>query len=435
MNYLHFMRHFITVFIFYLSNLTTIGQSKTDPLLKEIFFAEKDSLFQAVINNPETYRHQIIYTQINRDKNNVPSFRNYYFNYDSLRYFNPASTVKMPLAFLSLEKLNQLKQKGVDMHTVMQFDSGYSRQTILFKDSTSENGLPSIDQFIRKAFLVSDNDAYNRMYEFVGQQTINRRMREMGYPDLRITRRFMRMNLDENRHTNPIRFTKENGSLIYLQPMAYNPDSFDFSHINKMGKGYMNAQDSLVNEPIDFTMANNVTVYHLQQLLQSVMFPNSVLPKRRFHLEKKDYDFLYRYLSQYPSETDYPKYDTALYYESYVKFFFRQGNHHMPANVRVFNKVGWAYGCLTDVSYVADFKNKVEFMLTATIYVNSDGILNDDKYDYDNIGYPFLYKLGQCIYKYELKRPRIYKPDLSRFNLKYQKRKEDGRMAIKEIDN
>jgi hypothetical protein len=27
-------------------------------------------------------------------------------------------------------------------------------------------------------------------------------------------------------------------------------------------------------------------------------------------------------------------------------------------------------------------------MLTATIYVNSDGVMNDDKYDYDNIGYP-----------------------------------------------
>jgi hypothetical protein len=38
----------------------------------------------------------------------------------------------------------------------------------------------------------------------------------------------------------------------------------------------------------------------------------------------------------------------------------------MPEQVRVFNKVGWAYGFLTDISYVADFKNDIEFMLTAT---------------------------------------------------------------------
>jgi hypothetical protein len=429
------MRLYTIIFVLLIASVSSIAQPRTDKLLKDILGAEKDSLFQSVIQHPEIYRYQIIYTQINRNKNNVPFFTNYYFNYDSLQYFNPASTVKMPLAFLSLEKLNGLKQKGIDMFTPMQYDSGYSRQTILHKDSTAENGLPSIAQFIRKAFLVSDNDAYTRMYEFVGQQTTNRRLHEIGYPDMRITRRFMRMNADENRHTNPIRFIKPDGSLIYFQPPAYNTDSFDFSHINKMGKAYMNAQDSLITEPIDFTMANNVTVYHLQQLLQSVLFRNSVPANRRFHLEKADYDFLYRYLSQYPSETDYPKYDTGLYYDSYVKFFFKQGSHTVPNHIRVFNKVGWAYGCLTDVSYVVDFKNKVEFMLTATIYVNSDGVMNDDKYDYDNIGYPFLYKLGQCVYSYELKRIRKYKPDLSKFIINYEKRKEDGRPALKEIDN
>jgi len=429
------MRQYSIFLALFICSLSNTAQPRTDELLKGVFATEKDSLFQSVIQHPEIYRYQIIYTQINRDKNSVPSITNYYFNYDSLQYFNPASTVKMPLAFLALEKLNTLKNKGIDKFTPMQYDSGYSRQTVLYKDSTAENGLPSIAQFIRKAFLVSDNDAYTRMYEFVGQQTTNRRLHEMGYPDMRITRRFMRMNADENRHTNPIRFIKSDGSLIYLQPPAYNTDSFDFSHINKMGKAYMNAQDSLINEPIDFTTANNVTVFHLQQLLQSVLFPNSVPANRRFELEKADYDFLYRYLSQYPAETDYPKYDTGLYYDSYVKFFFKQGSHSIPNYIRVFNKVGWAYGCLTDVSYVADFKNKVEFMLTATIYVNSDGVMNDNKYDYDNIGYPFLYKLGQCIYNYELKRERKYKPDLSKFNIHYEKRKDDSRPAIKEIDN
>ncbi|TMI61780.1 MAG: serine hydrolase [Bacteroidetes bacterium] len=411
------------------------AQPKTDALLKNILAAEPDSLLQSVLKNPDIYRYQIIYTEINRDKKNKPSFKNYYYNYDSLQYFNPASTVKMPLAFLSLEKINLLKNAGVNKYTAMRFDSGYSKQTVLYKDSTAKNGLPSIAQFIRKAFLVSDNDAYNRMYEFIGQETINRRLNNMGYPDLRITRRFMRMNADENRHTNPISFINEDGSTIYRQAMAFNTDSFDFSHINKMGNAYLNAEDSLINGPIDFTTANNVTVHHLQQLLQSVLFPKSVPEKQRFYLSKDDYNFLYRYLSQYPSETSYPKYDTSTYYDSYVKFFFKEGGHNMPDYVRVFNKVGWAYGCLTDVSYVVDFKNKVEFMLTAIIYVNSDGVLNDNKYDYETIGWPFLYKLGQTIYKYELNRPRKNVPDLSQFNMHYEKRKEDNRPAIKDADN
>lgn len=423
------------LFLMLLFAVSLRAQPRNDAHLRKVLDANQDSLFQRVLQHPEEYRYQIIYTEINRDKNNRPTFRNYYLNVDSLAYFNPASTVKLPLAILSLEKLHALRQHGVDMETPMQFDSSRTWHRPLYGDSTSPNGLPTVAHFIRKALLVSDNDAYNRMYQFVGQQETNRRLQKMGYPDLRITRQFMSLTPEQNRYTNPIRFVREDKSPIWQQPEAYNPDPFDFSHINKMGKGYLNAKDCLVNEPIDFTFANNLTVAQLQGILQAVMFPRDVPANRRFNLDQKDLDFLYRYLSQYPSESDDPKYDTAKFYNSYVKFFFRDESHAMPPQVRVFNKVGWAYGCLTDVSYVADFGNKVEFMLTATIYVNADGILNDDKYEYEEVGWPFLYQLGQTIYLYELQRKRAQKPDLRSFEMKYAPRRQDTRTVIKEVDN
>ena len=75
-------------------------------------------------------------------------------------------------------------------------------------------------------------------------------------------------------------------------------------------------------------------------------------------------------------------------------------------------------------------------MLSATVYVNSDGILNDNRYDYDSIGYPFMYELGQTIYNYELKRKRTYKPNLSKFQLKYDQRDPaDKRPVITNADN
>lgn len=45
-------------------------------------------------------------------------------------------------------------------------------------------------------------------------------------------------------------------------------------------------------------------------------------------------------------------------------------------------------------------------MLSATVYVNSDGIVNDSKYDEETIGFPFLRNIGNAIYQYELKRER-----------------------------
>jgi len=58
-------------------------------------------------------------------------------------------------------------------------------------------------------------------------------------------------------------------------------------------------------------------------------------------------------------------------------------------------------------------------MLSATIYVNSDGILNDDKYDYEETGYPFFKEIGNILYQHELKRERKHLPDMSTFKLKY----------------
>lgn len=417
-------------------NIIAYAQSKTDSLLANILQKDTTAVIKKVISDPTTYRLQIIYTQIDRDKHNNPSFKNYYFNVDANTYFNPASTVKLPLALLSLEKLNSSGIKSVNKFTTMLTDSSYDKQTSAYTDSTAENYLPSIAHYIKKAFLISDNDAYSRMYEFVGQKTINRQLHNKGYNDVRITRRFTGMNEDENRHTNQIRFVDKENKLLYNQPAAYNTDSFDFSHISKIGNAYYDRNDSLINEPIDFTRVNSLPLESLQQILQSVIFPESVPQKQRFDLTKDDYKFLYQYLSQFPSETNFPKYDTAEYYDSYVKFYFRNATHKMPENVRVFNKVGWAYGFLIDASYVADFKNKVEYMLTTTVYVNSDGILNDDKYDYESIGWPFMYSLGQTIYEYELNRKRLYKPDLEKFKINYDHRDAtDTRPSIKNADN
>jgi hypothetical protein len=219
-------------------------------------------------------------------------------------------------------------------------------------------------------------------------------------------------------------------------PAAYNQDPFDARRIDTLGQGYIVGKDSLVRQPFDFTGRNKMPLEALHQMLQSVMFPQSIPEKKRFALKPDDYQFLRQYLSQFPGETNYPKYDADKYYDSYVKFFFMDSLHHqLPKGVRVFNKVGWAYGFLTDASYVVDFKNNVEYMLTATVYVNSDGILNDDKYEFESVGQPFMYQLGQTIYQHELRRKRKYKPDLSEFRIQYEKRINDNRPAIKDVDN
>jgi hypothetical protein len=396
------------------------AQPKTDSWLASLLQKKGSPFLKDILAKPDIFRYQLIYTQINRDEKNNPTFSHSYLNVDKEKYFNPASTVKMPLAFLALEKISQLKKFGVNMYSSMLTDSTFSSQTAVTEDSSAENGLPSVAHYIKKVFLVSDNDAYNRLYEFTGQQTINERLWQMGYTDMRITRRFTRMTEEENRHMNAIRFVQDN-QLLYAQPSAYSNIQFDFSKTYLLGKAHYNRDEKLIQSPMDFTTHNKASLQNLQRMLQAVLFPSSVKPLERFKLNNEDYAFLYQYMSQLPSESTFPRYDTSKFFDSYTKFFFfRAGKDKIPDHIRSFNKTGWAYGFLTDVCYIVDFKNKVEFMLSGNIYVNSDGILNDDKYEYEETGYPFFKEVGKIIYELELQRKREYPPDLNQFRIKYE---------------
>ncbi|MBO9595645.1 MAG: serine hydrolase [Niabella sp.] len=411
------------IFLLLLGTMTAAisnAQIKTDRWLKELLEQHASPLLKSVLEQPETYQYQLIYTEIKRDAHQRPSFINHYLNVDRNRYFNPASTVKMPVAFAALEKLNRMG-KTVTAQTAMLTDSAFSGQTAVTKDATAENGLPSIEHYIKKIFLVSDNDAYNRLYEFVGQKTLNTALWKKGYKDIRITRRFVPMTSEENRHTNPIRFVKD-GKTLYTQPAAYSDLQFRFPATKILvGKGHWDKNDSLINEPMDFTEHNNLPLEDGHMLLRSVLFPESVPAVQRFHLTEDNYRMLYTYMSELPYESRFPAYDTSEFFNSYTKFFFfRAGKEPVPDHIRVFNKAGWSYGFLTDYCYVVDFKNNIEFMLSATIYVNKDGILNDNKYEYEETGYPFFKEVGQTIYNYERNKKKAVIPDLSRWKLMYK---------------
>ena len=198
------------------------NMTKTDPFLEKLFRSQTGT-FRQIINRHDDYRVQVIYTQINRDSANFPSFHTYYYNVNPNKYFYPASTVKMPVALLALQRLNELKVFGLNSNATMITEAGYSGQTPAYNDPTSADGRPSIANYIKKIFLVSDNEAYNRLYEFLGQEYINSQLHRMGFTNAQILHRLeIFLSEDENRHTNPIKFYTEDGRAVYQQPMQFN---------------------------------------------------------------------------------------------------------------------------------------------------------------------------------------------------------------------
>ena len=373
--------------------------------------------FDSLLKNQDEYGIQIIYTQIDRKKNGKPLFTDHFFNVSD-KYFYPASTVKFPISLLALQKLNQLNIKGLDKNTSMITEAAYSGQTAVYNDPLSADGRPTIEQYIKKIFLVSDNDAFNRLYELLGQEYINESLHKLGYTDAQIIHRLdISLSEDENRHTNPVRFYDTASRVIYDKPLEKSEWVYA-KRSDKKGNGYY-AGDKLINEPFDFSKKNRLSLVDLHSMLKVVFFPKEFKKKQRFNLEKADYEFLYKYMSMFPRESSFPFYDSS-YHDSYSKFLlWGEGGEKLDGNIRIFHKSGEAYGFLTDVCYVVDFVNNIEFMLSATIHCNSDGIYNDDHYDYETIGFPFFKNLGQVFYDYELRRERKNKSDLSSLKFDY----------------
>ncbi|TCD04211.1 hypothetical protein EZ449_18050 [Pedobacter frigidisoli] len=410
----------ILFFTFSLLSLSTMAQKKNTIFLKKLL-ESKPELFSSILNHPDKNQVQILYTQINRDKNNKAHFKTYSYNLDPHHYFYPASTVKLAAVIFALEKVNRLNINGLSAKSIMITDSAYKGQTKVLKDTSAKNGLPSIEHYIKKILLTSDNDAFNRLFEFIGRGEINEKLKQNGLNNSRILNRLAIGDAGESaKHTNPIKFF--NGDkLIYNQPEQYDPKEYELSLSNLvMGKGYLDSADKLVNKPFNMGGKNAFAVNDQQMLMQKLIFPEAFPINERFNLTKDDYTLIYTYMSMYPTESNFPKYKANEFWPTYAKMLFYGREKIVPdQSIRIFNKYGDSYGFIIDNSYFVDFKNGVEYFLTAVIQSNEDGIYNDNKYEYDTVCFPFMKNLGKLIYDLELKKGKKFRPNLNKLRIDY----------------
>lgn len=405
-----------------LINYSVVMAQKTDTIMLKKLMESKPELFGLVLNHPDKNQVQILYTQITRDVKNKPSFKSYSFNLDPHHYFYPASTVKLAAVIFALEKVNRLKNTGLTVKSIMITDSAFRGQTKIEKDGSAENGLPTLEHYIKKILLTSDNDAFNRLFEFIGRAEINDKLKKNGFRDSRILNRLAIGDAGETaKHTNPIRFYN-NDCLVYEQEAQYDSKEYELNLTNLvMGKGYLDSADKLINKPFSLANKNAFAINDQHRLMQKLMFPEALQAQERFNLTAADYKLIYTYMSKYPTESNYPKYDEKEFWPTYAKMLYygREKNATPDPNIRIFNKYGDSYGYIIDNSYFVDFKNGIEYLLTAVVHSNEDGIYNDNKYEYDSVCFPFMKHLGRTIYELETNRKKN-NPDLSKFKMNYQ---------------
>jgi hypothetical protein len=94
----------------------------------------------------------------------APRLKSTTWGLDTNRYFYPASTVKFPLALMAAEF--SANHPDIDLTTPYRIE-----------DSEFEY---SLAQDIREIFLISDDEAYNRLYELFGRDAIGVWLNEKG---------------------------------------------------------------------------------------------------------------------------------------------------------------------------------------------------------------------------------------------------------------
>ena len=381
---------------------------------------EEYPTLQKVLADTAKYQVQILYTQIDRNEHGNPLFTTYPFNVDDSRYYYPASTVKLPVALLALEWLEEQQIEGLTLETTMLTDSVRPSQLPAWKDSSAQNGRPSIGQYIKKILLVSDNDAYNRLYELLGTDYINQKLNEKGLLNSAIMQRLsFPISPEENQQFNPIRFVDNSGKTLLELPARQADSTYVVQGNPKLGRAYYK-NDSLIQGGMDFSYKNKFALSDLHGVVQRTIFPEAFVGIERFNLNEEHRNFVLKYMSMLPRESGSPAYDTTEFYDSFSKFTkFGTEKGKIDPRFRLFNKTGWSYGHLIEGGYFVDFESGVEFFVSAIIYVNEDQILNDDKYETDEVGLPFFAELGEYLYQRELKRKKQFMPDLSRFKMSY----------------
>ena len=395
-----------------------ISACNSEPPVPFVEGLEDYPTLKMVLADTATYQVQILYTQIDRNEHGNPLFTTYPFNVDDSRYYYPASTVKLPIALLTLEWLEEQQVEGLTLETTMVTDSVRPSQLPAWSDSTAQNGLPSIGHYIKKILLVSDNDASNRLYELLGTDYIHRKLKEKGLANTVITQRLsFPISPEENRQFNPIRFLDNAGKILLEIPARQADSAYVVPGLPKLGRAYYK-NDTLMQGGMDFSYKNKFSLSDFHGVVQRTIFPEAFVGMERFNLNEEHRNFVLKYMSMLPRESKFPTYDTTEYYDSYSKFFkFGSDKAAIPSRFRLFNKTGWSYGHLIDGGYFVDFDTGVEFFVSAIVYVNEDQILNDDQYETEEVGLPFFAELGEYLYQRELKRKKQLLPDLSKFKM------------------
>lgn len=362
-----------------------ISEGDLDSLLRS------DQVVRKVLDDP-AFRFQLKYSVIDTCERIDQSPLT--ISIGEAQYFYPASTVKLPIALLTLEKIKNLNLELDDQLIINDnVDCGNKR----YIERCSSEKL-TFRRLFRELIIVSDNDHYNALYHFLTPKDIMDRLSELGYNGTRIYKSFTGCDVVNQLKTNSLRVVR-NDSLVYTQEasvMAFNEMAKCFLYDELKLIGQRHEYDRrIVDGPFDFNYNLDIPLEELHEMMSRLFVKHAYINELQWNMLNKHEAFIKRTLAEFPKDLSNSKFhDQDKYPNNVFKFFMedRYGDH-----VMYHSKIGLSYGFTTETCYFDIPESCYNFLVSVSLYTNSNKTVNDGEYEYEEIARPVLQRIARLL--------------------------------------
>lgn len=371
--------------------------ARTDDELESLLRA--DAELAAVLDEAPRRRAQVLVAIPTEDAQGRRGLRRLGLRVDA-EYFYPASAVKLATAVAALEKLDEQRDaRGrvlADLSTPLRVTEGEGRRAKTFETTLRDE--------LERSLVVSDNDANNRLYALVGRNELAERMTRLGLGGTRIVH-----TLGDGGAGDALppafEWLVANGeSLPISQRVDFELGAPAGGEDLLLGTAHIDESGRRVAGPMDFSAKNRMTLRDLQDLLVMTVRPD-LAPGAVPRLAPPDRSALLTILGTLPSELRSARGSRRLD-ELHKPLHLAVVAATPDDQVRVLGKGGRAYGFAVENAYAVNERTGRCFFVTAALYANENGTLNDDRYEYATIADPFMTRLGTVLARALLSGPR-----------------------------
>ena len=358
----------------------------------------------------EEHRLQILVSEvIEGTAGSPPRLRRHGYRLES-EYFYPASAIQLYAAlgvaqWLTVTQRDAKRRDSfaADLSSAVRIGPATPGDDPITRDESNlAGGTITLGHEIRKLCIVSDNRAFDRLFELMSGPGLSRSARDAGFHSVRVRHRLGEEEAPADAEDLPLRRFEIEGKpwgTVVMNVFTLPEVRLDPIEPAEVPIGRAHLRDGVrVARPMDFSEKNVTSIADLQDALITTLRPEIEVGKPGYTLSDECRSFLARALCELPRASKNPIFDPESNPDDHVNFLLPGLRRVIPAeDLDVYAKTGLAYGFTVVNSYVVDRKAKKSFFIAACLSTNANETLNDGIDEYDEVAMPFWTELGEAL--------------------------------------